>query len=924
MSNVDLDNTNPLENLYDDFTRILNQVVIKFQVKAEMYETMETKALADQYIAAINKKDSYFSYTDYTIDDVKAAGFEHSIILLDLIRQGRYTEVPQMYREGLMQVRRQNVIDDFEEQNEYYRCLNGYPPLDRGPELWYYVPEDIARTYGINSDIPIHKIQDYYNKITPGRGDYFIYALEGLGVLDKLYEEHPYDEYIKYIGSRRISIELARKAKNFEILYMNQGVLKSIEYEEFNRIYEECRLYFMTVIYQREHRKVIEYYDNFIGMCIMIMTIWHLVMRAMPLGINREFFRDQGVRMLYEAYGVPYDMSIDEVQQKEIVQNLNLLIQNKATNQCLFDICDLLSFSRISIYKYYLCKMQKYDIYGAPIMAQKEKFNNDTGEIDTVPDYESMYDVFFQKLELNDDNFIESFYSNTNRESYESITTGDPFWWEDSKLYKELWETQFNYVETKYISLGINYSMTEMMYECILVLKMLMQFRKEMATVTFTLPKIDPDLKVTLFDCVILLECLFCKKHHLKGEIIAIPTQVLDVIQYMQEVDNQDFVVDAFGFDFDLLRPGNKEGQKVLQDVMDTLNEGDSKKFQEYLSILSINSGVSNEEKVKVFNQMFKNIRGLSDWISYKLSETDNRAEYEALKNFYRTAYYAREMKSIFTIYQEEDSGNGDGQPGRTAFTYFEYLYHINPKLYASLFKVDLENQYLKYVEEHKLDKDTFTLEKFNEKIRLGEIQISYDTLNTGNQDIIVNENMLYYYIDHVIFKMEEYIEDIDMLYLRNDTETPLEALLIKMIKFFKSLTVDLLGLDIIFICDFKNENILRLFDEIPYMKKLIQVREHYNMKLSDVVSRIIAEYREKDTLCLRDMLTLVAYLYCIDRVDLLFGGDVAFHVEKYLQAGDKNEDSIKLYDTAHIEADVYGKDALKLTDKIVAKWYSD
>ena len=379
IKNIDLDNTNPLEDLYEDFQRIVKQAVIKFQVKAEMYETMETKMWADQYIAAKNKQDTFYSYTDYDEDDVREAGLMHSLHLIELVREGRYTEIPQMYHQPLLEVRRKFVIKTFEEQNEYYRCLNGLPPLDREAKFWYYVPKSIAKRYKIDEDIPIHKIQDYYNNIEPGHGGYLIHALEGLGILDKIYAEHPYDAYVQFIGSKRISIQHAREAKNFEIIYMNQGALKTIEYDEFIRIYEECRLYFMTVIYQREHRKVIEYYDNFIGMCIMLMAIWHLVQRAMPLGVNREFFRDAGIRMLYEAYGVPYDMTIDDIQQKQITQDLNLLIQWKATNKCLYDICDLLSFTRINIYKYYLCKVQKYDVYVAPVVAYKDRFNNDTG-----------------------------------------------------------------------------------------------------------------------------------------------------------------------------------------------------------------------------------------------------------------------------------------------------------------------------------------------------------------------------------------------------------------------------------------------------------------------------------------------------------------------------------------------------------------
>ena len=927
LAQIDLDNTNPLENLYEDFERIVKQTVIKYNTIAEAYETFETKALADQYMSALEGSDTFFSYNDYDVNDVYAAGLDYSQLLIEQVKTGDIMDISPQFRDALLKVHRQRVIDSFEEQNNYYRMLNGYPAVEITPNLYHYLSETMAKRFNIDPSIPIHEIQDHYNKITPGHGDYLIKSIEGLGVIDSLIELHPYDTYLPFVGSTRISIVEARTAKNFEILYMNQGALKTIVYDEFITIYEECRQYFMTVIYQVEHRKVITYYDNFIAMCIMLMAIWHLVMRAMPLGINREFFRDQGIRMLYEAYSVPYDMTIDEIQQKQIAQHLNLLIQWKATNSVLFDITDLLGFHRINIYKYYLVKERKFDIYGVPIVATEERFNNDTGVVETVPDYKAMYDLYFNKVDLKEDNFIESFYSNTNREDYERITTEDPFWWEDTKLFKELWENDYNFVESKYISLGLNYSMTEMMYECIMVLKMIMEFREEMASIVFTLPKIEPDLQVTLFDAVILLCCLVCKKHHLTGEIIAIPTQVLNVLEYMHDIDNQDFVVDAFGFDFDLLRPGNEEGEKVLREVMEALDEEDGeeevKKFLSYLDILSIDGNATNEEKVRAFNQMFKNLRGLSDWISYKLSETHSRQVYDALRQFYRTAYYAKEMREIFTINSENP------EMERTAFTYFEYLYYINPKLYSSLFKVDLQRQYDEYLVENELDGDEYTIEDFQYDVDYGNIQLDYSTLNTENEDIRVDENLLYYYIDHIIYKLSQYIEDIDMLYLRNDTETPLEKLLIRMVKFFKSFTVDFIGLDIILICDFKNENIMRMMDEVEYIRKLIEVHELYPMLLSDVIHALIVKVHHRDTLSLTDALMLNAYLRLINRDDnYLFTGDWVHTIESYLHIKDLEANRITLYDAMQTYVDLLLKDqthdGISMRDKVVKTWLSD
>ena len=918
MKKETLDNTNPLENLFEDFSRIVNQSVIKYNVIAETYETFETKASADQYQSALEKTDTFYSY-DYDLIDLKNAGLNGNSFLVKQVLAGDFMDIPYIHREPLLIARRQRVLDSFEEKNDYYRMLNGQPPKDMDPRFFLYLGESTAKRFGIDPSIPIHQIQDHYNKLQGGHGDYLIKSLEGIGLIDGLVKLHPRDTYLQFIGSKRIDLIDARTAKNFEILYMSQGKLKTIEYDEFKRIYEECRVYFMTTIYQVEHRKVIAYYDNFIAMCIMLMAIWHLVMRAMPLGIMREFFRDQGIRMLYEAYNVPYDMSIDEIQQKQIAQYLNLLIQWKATNKCLFDITDLLSFQRIQIYKYYLVKERKYDVYGVPVVAYEERFNNDTGEVETVPDYDSMYNIYFHKVNLEEDNFIEAFNSNTNREDYKRITSGDPFWWEDTKLYKELWETQYNYVESKYISLGINFSMTEMMYECIMVLKMLMKFRDEMASITFTLPRIAPDLQVTMFDAVILLCCLTCKKHHLNGEIIAIPTQVLNVLDYMHDVDNQDFVVDAFAFDFDLLRPGNAEGERVLMDVLNNIDGDEAKQFLGYLSILSIDSNAPNDEKVRAFNQMFKNIRGLADWISYKLSETHDRKTYEALRDFYRTAYYAREMRELFTINLEDEKNT------RTAWTYFEYLYYINPKLYSALFTVNMEGQYQEYITNNNLDPEVYTFEKFQEEVAYGTIQIRYDTLNTENEDIPVSENLLYFYIDHIIFKLSEYIEDIDMLYIRNDTDTPLERLLIKMIKFFKSLTVDLIGLDVIFIMDFKNENILRLFDEVPYIKKLIGIDEHYPMLASDVIHLLIAKLQYRDGFSFEDAKAIVAKLLINDpNENHLFTHDDVVKMEAWIELIKDQGEHLSLYDASSMESEMHARSDAKLTDRAVAIWQSD
>lgn len=193
----------------------------------------------------------------------------------------------------------------------------------------------------------------------------------------------------------------------------------------------------MTTIYMQHFRKFIEYYDNFIAMCIFLMTIQQIVMRQMDSALERNFFDIQGVKSLYQAYNVPYNLNIDEETQNDLLQNINLMIQNKSTNKVIYNIANLLGFSNIQIYNYLLVKTRKYDIYGTPIIANKEEFNPLTGEVEVVPDNENMYDVYFQKELLDDDRFASSFLDVSTRVNYSSVTEMTHFGGKTKMLLKE-------------------------------------------------------------------------------------------------------------------------------------------------------------------------------------------------------------------------------------------------------------------------------------------------------------------------------------------------------------------------------------------------------------------------------------------------------------------------------------------------------
>lgn len=910
---------NPMGHIYDSFVEILNNMTIKYGYLAEEGESTSSKMRADGFLDAVLKRDSFETYVDYKWNEYIEAGISDEGIINEAMK-GRTSVVPSQYRTKLLEIRRKRVIKEYEEFNNYYRCLNGLPDatikqkstgeeyLEYNKTDFFYITDAMAETYGIDKTIPIHLIQDTYNAIEDGLGDRYIALIEGSGYIKKLVEAHPEYPYLKYFGTSRIPLHVSRPAKNFQIIQLKHGNLKNLLYNQFTQIYEQCREYFMTVIYIRSFRTVIDNYDKFIAMAIFVMAIQQLVMKQMQLTVNREFFDIYAVRMLYQAYGIPYNLNLDEESQSRISQNLNLFFQNKATNKGIYDIAAALGFGdNFAIYKYYLSKQHKYDTYGVPLFRKTTRFNNDTGEIDIVPDYEYMYDIYFHRAALEDDKFINTFNDAINTETYNDVTLDDPFWWRDSNTYKKIWETEYNFVESKYLGLTISYKITDMFFENVLLLKLLLTKEDEIKDLRITLPKITGEVEIPVFDIAILLICLTACKHNLTGEIITLPTQVIQVLDYIQNTEySTEFTVDTFSFNFDYFDENNADSQENLRKIYKYLTEEEAEKLKGYLSILHINSLATKEEKINALNQMFDNIKLLYRFINLKMSETDNRLLYEELRTLYRAAFFSREMKDMFTI-----TGSETGFT-RTALNYFEYLRFKNPLLYNAVFDLDYTESfedfktlltqvkegsakvksyasdgsptcyeyntvsiYHNHIDEY--DIDTVTYDDFITKVETGEIYLHYDIIKNARVDNIdIKNERIYFFINHAISRLEIIVKKLQYIYLLSDAVTPLEDLLLKMIKFFKSYTTELIDLDDIFIFNLKPSNIFRLFDEVNYICKWILTKEHIHLPYSDI-AKIVIEY-------------------------LLCGGDVKLWERKWYQSNILIDRVSSVYNSVHMK----------------------
>ena len=228
---------------------------------------------------ALEKKDTFMTYRVFTVEEYEEAGIKGYDDIKKAVDDP--SSVPAFKQERLLLIRRKKEVESYVEYNNYYRMLNGYPDIEDTD--YFYVNKDICEKYGIPDDIPIHEIEDKLNKEDKeysNRGTYLITVLEGLHIMDKLAAAYPEKKYLQFIGSKRIPIITARRAKNFSILYMTKSAQEPV-LNKFIVLYEQAREYFTSVVYSPAMSKQVDYYDNFIALCIAVMTIQQLTVRSL-------------------------------------------------------------------------------------------------------------------------------------------------------------------------------------------------------------------------------------------------------------------------------------------------------------------------------------------------------------------------------------------------------------------------------------------------------------------------------------------------------------------------------------------------------------------------------------------------------------------------------------------------------------------
>lgn len=435
------DNIPLLDNVIYYLKTLATECILKNQSLADEYETVESRKNFDLY--KMCKLDTVrYGFFDYTLEDLMKCGVAKSKmydILVDKFNADDHI------REELLRNKKESIINNYVELNDYYRMLNGEPNIDDLDNIYidsiYLTDDDYII---IDPNIPVHLM-------TTSQQD-FLYSI---GVMDIYIERYSNKKYLRYLGSRKIDPFTARMTREFGMLYMPTDGIPMEVHTRWKEKFNMNRDFTVKTIYDKEaFIDENSHYDNFIAMFIVIQTMVDIISELPDFIIKRDIFDLGMVRLILKCYDVDYFSDIPLNYQQAIVRNINKLVEFKATTTSIVNICSLFGCDNVEVFKYYLFKERKLDDDGKFVFNEDEKDN---------------YKFKFIKCPI-DGNIDDYIHDQSKYLAYDNVTFGDK-WWDGGLLHKYVEECikehSFNYLQSKYLSVDCIFSMTEILFQLV-------------------------------------------------------------------------------------------------------------------------------------------------------------------------------------------------------------------------------------------------------------------------------------------------------------------------------------------------------------------------------------------------------------------------------------------------------------------------
>lgn len=693
--------------------------VIKNEEEALAAETKLSSTEASLYIKCCNGIATFEDFSYFPREIIEMTGLPSDIVT-DCANNKN--NIPDDYRDSIVANMVDYYIENYVERNNYYRMLQGLPDLgDSGidvEEEW--LPEGIT----CKPDTKLHELEQEV-----------LISMDNSGVLAEIYEMYPKARYIDHMGAFSVDPATARQAKNFDILYVTTIDNSQIR-NKFISVYNRNREYTLRRVYSDAYKFQSDYYDSFITVYILIMTMIDMMDNISEFIINKEIFDSRCIRHMFESYGLPYYSEIPVKYQLKILKNINTLIKYKSTGKNMQDICAIFGYDNIQIFKFYLLKHRMLDKDGNYVFATKDVTDPETGEVTQVEDPTKEYELKFVKVPLGDqpDEYIKQMEDHI---SYDVVTLSDYYWdgGEDHEAIKnEHLEADFGYKRVKYISIDTITDNAEIAFGMPYFLSMLYDTVKLEENLLMYIPYLN---RAHYFRLTDVFCYLFAMTHLYMGaeDTIYIPQYVrLDenleyyvedvkpkiyhdelndtyTISNMDEISNYNEYVAAFNFrpDIDYLNQYFEENHVTKKD----------------LGIIDFQTPVNNIVRYENLLQVFTTNKGVYEHVVEKLRTAVNKREYDIYKTIYNHMMINEFTLDYFIL-----------EDGTFPDTYTEYLRHRDTILYLSLKEISS----IEDIETRRIEIDTIVgnvLYAMDDYIDTDEYKFLFSYMPTVSADFI-------------------------------------------------------------------------------------------------------------------------------------------------------------------------------------------
>lgn len=584
---------NPLiDEIVYECQQILHGIVLKDEEQSDNAETLKSIKESDLYASIVEGTYTFNSFK-YTYDlflKIPSVSEQNAV---------RYAagqlEIPDSLKPTLTELAKEKFLSKYEESNNYYRMLAGKPN---------YGENDLLLTQDEKDMIPY----DYFNssRYLGEYDDNEIEILENCGALDSLRAKYPNKLYLNYLGKKSIDPYKARKTVKFGILYIPPVNSAEVS-NKFKERFEINRVYILKTVYSDAYKYGSDYYDRIMMLLILLQTLQDMIVYSPEYIIDRELFDLRTIKYLFEASGVDFFEEIPLKYQKRLIKNLNRLVKYKSTNRCLVDIVSLFGFENMQLFEYYLMK--------SPIMNEDGTYRHDTYEDpkthEEVPNLDANYKLQFIKVPI--DGVVNEYMDDPMcRYNYEDIVKDDIYWngvYTPEYVKHTILEQEFSVRDSKYISIDTLYSLTEMQFQMVYFMNMLMYSNIDMQDVLVEVPEISMTEKFPLVDLLIMLFSLMYMYNGAKDNIIYNPIQAMDICGFNFETDlsalatyviNAGYTLEDVGLD--IFKNPKSVGIHTWEQLFETYNDN----ISVYKFLLNRMNNANDKDEYDVFRKVYQ------------------------------------------------------------------------------------------------------------------------------------------------------------------------------------------------------------------------------------------------------------------------------------------------------------------------------